>query len=149
MCTSSTSARTDALHDARLVTSPSASSALRSIMSAILHSWFMGSLSAALIALDTQDSSGSRPHAILGFRPEVGLESCLRRSDEAAKIRPCLARVDDVLDAERLRRAKRRGNGPQLGFELALAALGVGGRHDLAPKRRGDAALNRQRAPFR
>ena len=48
-----------------------------------------------------------------------------------------LARVDDVLDRERLRRAERTRDSTEAGFELRPPRLGIGGVRNVAPARPG------------
>src|SRR3546814_2933353 len=90
-----------------------------------------------------------RPHARLELHTDVGLQSRLRRFDEAAEIGARLARIDDVLDAEGLGGTEGRAVDAQLLLQLLLALLRIGRRFDLAPESDGDTALDRQRAPFR
>src|SRR5579862_441992 len=87
--------------------------------------------------------SRSRAHAAFEFRTERRAKLRLRSVDEATQVRPRLARINDVLDAERLRREKRRRERAKLRLDLGLASLRIGVLCDLAAKRCGDAAFDR------
>src|SRR5687768_18498216 len=64
-----------------------------------------------------------------------------------AQDRPGVARVDDLLDAESLRRAERRPDRVEPLLDLRPESLGVLGGFELAPVGGLDAALDRERAP--
>src|SRR3546814_11190788 len=64
-----------------------------------------------------------RPHARLELHTDVGLQSRLRRFDEAAEIGARLARIADVLDAEGLGGTEGRAVDAQLIPQLPLALL--------------------------
>src|SRR5712691_12793920 len=86
----------------------------------------------------------SGPHAMSG-RPHLAQ----RRGQlgELAEQRTGGARVDDLLDPERLRRTEGRAKLLQPLLDLDHLRGGVGGRLDVGAVGRLDAALERQRAP--
>src|SRR5690349_18691453 len=89
-----------------------------------------------------------RSHAVFRLRAERRAEPAFRGIDESAKVGPRLARIDDVLDAERFGRAERRGEGAELLLDLRLACLRVRVLLDLATERRRHPAFDGQRSPF-
>src|SRR5687767_7204932 len=64
--------------------------------------------------------SALRPHAELRLRPELRPQPRLARLQEPGQIRPGLARVDQVLDAEPFRGQERRIQPLQFRFDFLL-----------------------------
>src|SRR5688500_15156953 len=81
--------------------------------------------------------------------PVTGLvrDELMRALGPVAQDRPGVARVDDLLDAEPLRRAKRRPDRVEPLLDLRAKSLGVLGGLELAPVGGLDASLDRERAP--
>src|SRR5689334_8499849 len=102
MCTSLTSARAGRAQVASGAASADVSSALRSIIIDVLPSWFMFVAPIRGAPFAKASVGASWTHAILGLGAEPRAEVALGRIDESAQIRPRLARIDDVLDAEGL-----------------------------------------------
>src|SRR5262245_52228308 len=70
-----------------------------------------------------------------------------REVGELAEERPRVARIDDLLDPERLGRAERRAELRQALLDLSHLLRAIGRGVEVGPVRRLDAAFERQRAP--
>src|SRR5260370_9362752 len=87
---------------------------------------------------------GSRPHAELAL---AGVAQLFGEAGEFDEELPGVARVDDLLDPEGFRGAKRRAQLFQPVLDLGAFAGGVGRRPDLRPVGGPSPRLRRPRAP--
>src|SRR3989304_1660244 len=104
--------------------------------------------SSLIIHRSSFHASGSRAHPAFVFGPDAGRKLTLHRIDKAAQIGPRIARVDHVLDCERLGSHDRRRKPAQLGFDFLYAQGGVASRHDFAPAGGETPSCAGQRPPF-
>src|SRR5262245_24066397 len=97
-CTSPTSARAGALHDARPVASPTDINALRSIIFGVLHLWFVWPFDSCPSLKLTIGWLMAARHTSVWARPLV-LRVALCCIDEATQVRPRFGRIHNFLDA--------------------------------------------------
>src|SRR5256712_5695223 len=134
------------------------SRAHRATLPAMVNSWSSGGAEMQRIRVSDAAGVGGRGAvpAIEPGCPRLAAHVVRRRPrapqrrrevGELAEQRPRVARVDDLLDPEGLRRAERRAELGQPLFDLGHPRLRIRSRGDLRPIRGFDPAFERPRAP--
>src|SRR5262245_47431885 len=118
-------------------------STIHPFAAALAARWILGTLATSTRAGKPEDDSGARTLGAHGEGAGAGRAQRLGEAGKLAQELACVARVDDLLDPERLGGAEGRAQRIEPRLDLRQPGLRVGGGVDLGAVGGLDAALQR------